>query len=48
MTSRKDLDLKQKVQLHQFVTALQSKLIDVHLQADTSKQNPILVLFKAI
>lgn len=41
------LSIKQHPELHQFVTQLQSKLIDVYLQTDTSKQKSILDFFKA-
>ncbi|CAF1281361.1 unnamed protein product [Adineta ricciae] len=42
------LSIKQHPELHQFVTQLQSKLIDVYLQSDTSKQRSILDFFKAV
>ena len=42
------LSIKQHAELHQFVTQLQSKLINVYLQSDTSVQKPILDFFKAL
>ena len=42
------LSTKQHSELHQLVTQLQSKLIDVYLQFDTSKQKSILDFFKPI
>ena len=40
------LSIKQHPELHQFVSQLQSKLIDVYLQSDTSKQKKILDFLK--
>ena len=42
------LSIKQHPELHQFVTQLQSKLIDAYVQSDTSKQKSILDFFKVI